>query len=387
MRPPEKTLKLYQSLKSDILNGRLEIGSQLPSEDVFAQQLGVGRITLRNALVKLENDGLIDRLKRKGTFVRGDRSRSDGEKVISLLVPYPKYMTENQQSNIFRMFSLFFYGAVRGAAEKGFRLEPLVFSRTNSNQDIDFQALNHINCNSRILVYNYWYHTAFDFFRERNAKVGIYLDFALPSALDKYCSSWITARYNTISTYNESLKLLHDRNCRKILHITWRSDVKTPERTITEKSIIEEIAQKNDIEIINYCFDILPDMANAKVYIEKIRELYKTHKFDGIITIGLPQYLTLYGNLYDTLGIPHDVKILLFKDYSNYYLNTSPQISMFDIDMEHIGYELAGRLADADYKPCQILYKPELKDRESTGGKHILLPHEIWQNELAFATI
>ena len=76
MRPPEKTLKLYQSLKSDILNGRLEIGSQLPSEDVFAQQLGVGRITLRNALVKLENDGLIDRLKRKGTFVRGDRSRS-----------------------------------------------------------------------------------------------------------------------------------------------------------------------------------------------------------------------------------------------------------------------------------------------------------------------
>ena len=60
---------------------------------------------------------------------------------------------------------------------------------------------------------------------------------------------------------------------------------------------------------------------------------------------------------------------------------------MFDIDMEHIGYELAGHLADADYKPCQILYKPELKDRESTGGKHILLPHEIWQNELTFTTI
>lgn len=385
MRPPEKTLKLYQSLKSDILNGRLEIGSQLPSEDIYAQQLGVGRITLRNALAKLEEDGLIDRLKRKGTFVRGDRKKIEGEKVISILVPYDRYMTDNQQSNVFRMFSLFFYGAVRGAAEKGYRIEPLVFSRTNDNENMDMQALGNINQNSRILVYNYWYYTAFEFFRERNARIGIYLDYSLPSAFDNYYDNWITARYNTVSTYKESLELLHRRKCRKLLRVMWRSQMKVVQKAVPEKDILHEMAGQYDMEIIDCCFDRLPDISNAKTYIEKIRSFYEMYKFDGLLTIGLPQYLTIFGNLYDTLGLPHDVKILLLKDYANYYLNTSPQISMFDMDMEHIGYELASRLAEEEYKPCKILYKPELIDRESTGGAHIPLPHEIWQNELAFS--
>ena len=69
----QKRDQIYESLRSDILGGKYRLGTCLPKEVDFAEKLGISRKTLRYALARLQEDGLIDRLRSKGTFIRFKR--------------------------------------------------------------------------------------------------------------------------------------------------------------------------------------------------------------------------------------------------------------------------------------------------------------------------
>ncbi len=56
-------------IQNKILSGQYEPGDKLPTEDELVEYFEVSKITIRNALSLLENDGLIFRTRGKGTFV------------------------------------------------------------------------------------------------------------------------------------------------------------------------------------------------------------------------------------------------------------------------------------------------------------------------------
>ncbi len=60
---------IYEKLRKAILSGEYAPGTKLPVELEFSRQLGVGKVTLRSALERLEIDGLIKRQSGKGTFI------------------------------------------------------------------------------------------------------------------------------------------------------------------------------------------------------------------------------------------------------------------------------------------------------------------------------
>jgi GntR family transcriptional regulator len=66
-------LPLYQQIRNYledlILDGQLEPGDKLPSEKDLQNQFGVSRITARRALQDLSNEGKIQRVAGKGSFV------------------------------------------------------------------------------------------------------------------------------------------------------------------------------------------------------------------------------------------------------------------------------------------------------------------------------
>ncbi|TML70619.1 MAG: GntR family transcriptional regulator [Actinobacteria bacterium] len=68
--------QLSELLEHEILSGRWKAGLRLPSELDLCEHFGVSRTTVRQALARLEQEGLISRRKGHGTFVQESRPRS-----------------------------------------------------------------------------------------------------------------------------------------------------------------------------------------------------------------------------------------------------------------------------------------------------------------------
>lgn len=73
MQTRKEIIPLYSRVSNIIYNkivsGQYEPGEKLPTEDELSQNYSVSKITIRNALSRLETDGLINRIRAKGTFV------------------------------------------------------------------------------------------------------------------------------------------------------------------------------------------------------------------------------------------------------------------------------------------------------------------------------
>ena len=62
--------QLYGILRGQVLGGELAPGDLIPAESVLVATYGVSRITVRAALDQLVQDGLIDRQRGRGSFVK-----------------------------------------------------------------------------------------------------------------------------------------------------------------------------------------------------------------------------------------------------------------------------------------------------------------------------
>ena len=57
-------------IRAHIKSGAYPVGGQIPTENELTELLGISRPTLRLALDRLTQEGLLMRVKGKGTFVR-----------------------------------------------------------------------------------------------------------------------------------------------------------------------------------------------------------------------------------------------------------------------------------------------------------------------------
>jgi GntR family transcriptional regulator len=74
--------QISQSLRSEIMTRRRDSSLRLPTEIQLAQQYGVSIITVRRALKSLEDEGLISRQRRNGTFINPEALRSRPLKLL-----------------------------------------------------------------------------------------------------------------------------------------------------------------------------------------------------------------------------------------------------------------------------------------------------------------
>lgn len=91
--------RIYEELRADILSGKYAPGFKFPPETAFAVELGIGKITLRNALARLEQELLVNRIRGNGTFVRHQGDDSPTRSVIMVYRDrsnnFPGYFTMN----------------------------------------------------------------------------------------------------------------------------------------------------------------------------------------------------------------------------------------------------------------------------------------------------
>lgn len=77
--------QVEQSLRAEIMARRYAESGRLPTEIDLAQRFGVSLITVRQALKSLEEEGIISRHRRRGTFVRPEVYRQSELKVLGTI--------------------------------------------------------------------------------------------------------------------------------------------------------------------------------------------------------------------------------------------------------------------------------------------------------------
>ena len=68
-------LQLGTLFRRKVATGEWPLGEQIPTIEDLADEFGVAKLTIRQALDLLERDGLIERFRAKGTFVKAKPSR------------------------------------------------------------------------------------------------------------------------------------------------------------------------------------------------------------------------------------------------------------------------------------------------------------------------
>jgi DNA-binding LacI/PurR family transcriptional regulator len=75
-----KYQRVFDHLYAEYRAGRLSPGQALPGEAKLSEILGVSRNTLRHALAKLEDDGMVERVHGRGTFFTSEQQRDARKK-------------------------------------------------------------------------------------------------------------------------------------------------------------------------------------------------------------------------------------------------------------------------------------------------------------------
>lgn len=65
--------QLEEAIKEQIEHGEFRQGEMIPSEREFSEKYGISRMTVRQAITNLVNDGLLVRQRGKGTFVANQK--------------------------------------------------------------------------------------------------------------------------------------------------------------------------------------------------------------------------------------------------------------------------------------------------------------------------
>ena len=80
--------QLQQLIRAEIASGAWQPGQAIPSEPLLAQQFGIARMTVRQAIEGLIHDGLLLRVRGRGTFV----AQPKVERVLSRLYGFSEDM-------------------------------------------------------------------------------------------------------------------------------------------------------------------------------------------------------------------------------------------------------------------------------------------------------
>ncbi|MBC8076492.1 MAG: FadR family transcriptional regulator, partial [Chloroflexales bacterium] len=83
-----------QQLKRYILSGSMKPGDRLPAERSLAEQLGVGRSSVREALKVLEAIGLVESRIGEGTFITNQGGASIGRTIGASLAVWGSTIVE-----------------------------------------------------------------------------------------------------------------------------------------------------------------------------------------------------------------------------------------------------------------------------------------------------
>ncbi len=87
MKAPTQHRRIYRALLDEILAGKYDHATRLPSEAQLVSRFGVSRPTVARALQDLKVEGVIERRAGSGTYLRRERQSTSDVRQLGMIVP------------------------------------------------------------------------------------------------------------------------------------------------------------------------------------------------------------------------------------------------------------------------------------------------------------
>lgn len=344
MRQPLKRMHIYEDLKRSISAGVYHQGAFLPNELILAEKYGVARETLRSVLKLLEEDMLIERIRSRGTRVCGSIQAP-----LTFLSPCPDFFYGNARSPGMIKSLQILNGLSRVAYEHGYRLETTPISPTNSPDNIDWRGLEHINSNSRVVVFSTWGKKVFAFLRERACRVALCIgETEYNQYHDAAWRKWFVQVENNTQLIEEAVDILHAKGYRKIGLAYWENLLLPGHPVLAgfRRSLKRHRADDT-------LFRPFKSGTNDDIR-RQMMQFYDDARFDALILAPLltehPRFDLHFNRNY---GLPESVRLLTLLDTED-NRNSFPPISSMTYPMEEIGRRAAERLLAPEWRTKTI---------------------------------
>ena len=135
---------VYRKLQNRILDRTYPPGSRFPSERELADALGVSRVTVREAIRRLAELGLVDKIPSSGTYVREFESEASLDLLVKIMQSRDS-LDPGMLSSLLEFRRATEVFAARAAAQRALReetaeLRTILCEMENRLEDVDFLA-------------------------------------------------------------------------------------------------------------------------------------------------------------------------------------------------------------------------------------------------------
>jgi GntR family transcriptional regulator of arabinose operon len=349
---------VFEALKSKIASGEYVAEYKFPSEPVMAKELGVGRVTLRSALERLEQAGLVIRVPGKGTFVASEREKNQTAKRILILF--------DDYSNSLEAPLNYIIPAFEKACER-------LNIQTDSMNASFLRAGNEDHVVSMLKKSNYsGVLLGSSNYTGKEKEVAILQKLNVPTLIphalaEDYNTTGFAVMYSDYkASWREGIKFLITQGHQRFATLGLRT-----------KKELKDIRGFSEPEYINYLEELKIDGAQELIkYVEYDYDVVYNAVKQLMSTCNPPTAIMCYSDfisldVYKSLGelgyrIPEDVAVMGYCGYPGDHL-LSPPLSTIDLQYAKIGKTAA-----------EILYRAnEWFGKQGVAVPRIITPHKL----------
>jgi len=379
--------RLVDDIKAHIKRCNLSSGDRLPSMAEIGEQFGVSNVTVRAAVAKLTDEGVIESRHRKGLFVKEAEERAlplDGKKTIGVLVPNCE---KSYESGIIS-------GVVKELQANGYRA--IIANSGGKAEHETEQLLELAGQVGGLIVFPTWpanNYSAYTTLLERN----------IPWVFVDRCLSGLAAPL--VATDNEhggylATRHLLEMGCQHVYAINPELLSSTQERLQGHQRALKEWGITNPQSYM-HTSPIRTNMVGYTFTQEILKNRRDGEKI-GIFTTNEIVARTCYNALREAgVQIPEEIAVASYDDFAAVFFD--PPLTAVPQDPNRMGVMAAKVLLDKMQNKKvslqEVRLKPELKVRESSDAskrfswsmhqnelvEHPLLPNQEIEKQSGFA--